>query len=95
MFNGLCPDEAERLFLLLEELGEAQQAIGKVLRHGYLSCHPDRPGPDNRRALERELGDIQCAIDLLCERGDIDAGTIEDSRAFKHQKVKRYLHHQG
>lgn len=31
-FNGLTPAEAERLALLLEELGEAQQAIGKILR---------------------------------------------------------------
>ena len=34
-FNKLSAAEAERLALLLEELGEAQQAIGKILRHGY------------------------------------------------------------
>jgi hypothetical protein len=34
-FNSLTPAELERLSLLLEELGEAQQAIGKILRHGY------------------------------------------------------------
>jgi NTP pyrophosphatase (non-canonical NTP hydrolase) len=41
-FNGLTPAEAERLFYLLEELGEAQQAIGKTLRHGYESRDPTK-----------------------------------------------------
>lgn len=36
-FNQLSPAEAERLALLSEELGEAQQAIGKILRHGQPS----------------------------------------------------------
>lgn len=43
-FNGLTPAEAERLALLSEELGEAQQAIGKILRHGYDSSNPVDPG---------------------------------------------------
>jgi NTP pyrophosphatase (non-canonical NTP hydrolase) len=50
-FNGLTPAEAERLFYLLEELGEAQQAIGKILRHGYESRDPTKAVPvtdDNR-----------------------------------------------
>lgn len=34
-FNDLSNAELERLALLLEELGEAQQVIGKILRHGY------------------------------------------------------------
>lgn len=34
-FNQLTNAQAERLHILLEELGEAQQAIGKILRHGY------------------------------------------------------------
>lgn len=40
-FNGLSPAETERLALLSEEMGEVQQAIGKILRHGYESIHPD------------------------------------------------------
>lgn len=35
--NKLNDAQSERLALLLEELGEAQQAIGKILRHGYQS----------------------------------------------------------
>lgn len=52
-FNQLTPAEAERLALLAEECGEVIQAIGKILRHGYESRHPDG-GPTNREALERE-----------------------------------------
>ena len=40
--NGLNDAEAERLAILLEEFGEAQQAVGKILRHGYESYDPSR-----------------------------------------------------
>lgn len=44
-FNGLTPAEAERLAMLSEECGEVIQIIGKILRHGYDSYHPDdQPG---------------------------------------------------
>jgi hypothetical protein len=62
-FNGLSPAEAERLALLLEELGEAQQVIGKILRHGYESHHPENPDDSNRALLEGELGDVMAAIE--------------------------------
>lgn len=94
-FNGLTPAEAERLALLLEEMGEAQQAIGKILRHGYASKNPHDPnGVTNRESLERELGDVRVAIDLLIDGGDIDGDEIS-LRYYKKQKtVRPYLHHQ-
>lgn len=92
-FNNLTHAEAERLALLLEELGEAQQAIGKVLRHGYGSTHPDG-GPNNKVALERELGDVRCATWLLCDAGDLDNENIEASAGRKIATVSKYMHHQ-
>lgn len=92
-FNGLTPAEAERLALLLEEMGEAQQIIGKILRHGFDSYHPDS-GALNRNLLEKELGDVLAAIDLLVEAKDIDPGCVDRHRQGKHIKVQRYLHHQ-
>jgi NTP pyrophosphatase (non-canonical NTP hydrolase) len=92
-FNELTPAEAERLALLLEELGEAQQAIGKVLRHGYESTHPDG-GPTNREMLEDELGHVYFAAALLCESGDLEATGIFRSQSVKEEDVKQYLHHQ-
>lgn len=91
-FNGLTPAEAERLFLLSEELGEAQQAIGKILRHGYESRHPDG-GPTNREALTAELGDIDAVADLLNHFEDVSAENINFYRQHKLDTVNRYLHH--
>jgi len=93
-FNQLTPAEAERLALLLEELGEAQQAIGKILRHGYESTHPDG-GPTNREALERECGDVRHAMIRLCEAGDLSKRAIHDRADAKAEQVVRYLHHAG
>jgi NTP pyrophosphatase (non-canonical NTP hydrolase) len=92
--NQLTPAQAERLALLLEELGEAQQAIGKILRHGYDSFHPDKIGPNNREQLEEELGHIWLACWLLCDRKDIDLNRLFDHYSRKKERVGRYLHHQ-
>ena len=93
-FNGLRPDQAERLFYLLEELGEAQQAIGKVLRHGYMSYDPTiaGPRPTNREMLERELGDVQRAMHMMTRAGDLNPDRI-DAVVAKGVPSK-YMHHQ-
>ncbi len=96
-FNQLTPAEAERLALLLEELGEAQQVIGKILRHGYESINPDLPPPagdTNRGRLECELGDVLVAIDFLLDYGDIEQWRLDDRKRIKHHKVWNWLHHQ-
>lgn len=94
-FNRLTPAEAERLALLLEEMGEAQQLIGKILRHGYESFHPDddKETP-NRRLLEKEVGDVMASLDLLYAANDLRIEHTEQARRRKHEKVHRYLHHQ-
>ena len=94
-FNDLTVAEAERLALLSEELGEAIQAIGKIQRHGFGSYDPTVPTPvANRTALEIELGDILCAIELLCVAGDLNEQEIDRFAIAKAKKVWRYLHHQ-
>lgn len=96
-FNGLSPAQAERLALLLEELGEAQQAIGKILRHGYESYNPTVPLADrlsNRQALERELGDVMAAMGMLSAEGDIDASEVFRAKERKLLALKPWLHHQ-
>lgn len=92
-FNGLTPAEAELLALLAEEMGEAIQAIGKVLRHGYTSRHPDG-GPNNRSLLEKEVGDVQAALDLMVGARNLDPMKIDQYRRQKQSNVRRYLHHQ-
>jgi NTP pyrophosphatase (non-canonical NTP hydrolase) len=91
--NELKPAEAERLYLLIEEMGEATQAACKVLRHGYRSGHPDG-GPDNRQELEYELGHVRYAMILLCEAGDLEKTAVHESANEKAGTIKQWLHHQ-
>ena len=91
----LSPAEAERLAFLMEEMAEAQQVIGKIMRHGYASYHPDDPEKtSNRVLLSRELGHVYCGIQMLVEPQDVSGFVLEMSRAEKHEKVKRWMHHQ-
>jgi hypothetical protein len=93
-FNELTPAEAERLALLLEEMGEAQQIIGKILRHGLDRYHPNDPGTTNRALLEKEVGDVLAAIDIMVTAKDLRPDRLDRHRHEKHEKVHRYLHHQ-
>lgn len=94
-FNQLTPSQLERLALLSEELGEAQQAIGKIMRHGYESCHPaDVTHRTNRSHLEWELGDVMAAMHLLGLAGDIDAQATKEHSQEKLKRIRRYTHHQ-
>ena len=92
-FNQLSDAEAERPAILSEELGEAQQAVGKILRHGYESRHPDG-GPTNRESLERELGDVRFAVAFMGCNGDIRADAVMAAQARKDKTIAEYLHHQ-
>ena len=92
-FNDLTPAEAERLALLLEEMGEAQQIIGKILRHGYESTHPDG-GLTNRSLLSKEMGDVEAALNMMIEANDLNGTDIARFRSDKRHNVRKYLHHQ-
>lgn len=96
-FNRLSLAEAERLALLLEELGECAQAIGKVLRHGYRSFNPIRVDlGDNRDQLEKEIGDVMAAVKLLTRAKDLSSNNIrlrQESKLYGLDKGQ-YLHHQ-
>jgi NTP pyrophosphatase (non-canonical NTP hydrolase) len=77
---GLTAAQIERLAWLGEECGELVQAIGKVMRHGYISASP-YGGPNNRAALERELGDVLAAIDLVKDAGDVRRADVHTWRS--------------
>lgn len=93
-FNELTPAQAERLAWLMEELAEAQQMIGKILRHGFDSSHPHYENIPNRTNLEKELGHVEAAMSLLIERNDISMTNIVNFMAIKKNTMK-YLHHQN
>lgn len=93
-FNKLSPVESELLALTSEELGESVQAIGKILRHGLQSVNPLVPdSPTNQEALERELGDVLAAIELLDHQCVVDMNKVNLAKRKKLLKVSRYLHH--
>jgi len=90
-FNQLTAAETERLALLLEEMGEAQQVIGKILRYGYESSNPfDLCGFSNRQLLEHELGDVRHAMIRLCEAGDLSKDGIHARAEIKRETVKQW-----
>lgn len=90
-FNQLSPSEAERLAILAEEAGEVVQIVGKILRHGLDSHHPDDPSRTNRMMLENEICDFYAAVSLMCEQGDIPYCAALDDHI---NKKLRYAHHQ-
>ena len=92
--TGLSDAQTERLALLAEECAEIGQAVGKTLRHGYGSRNPTVDnGPTNREDLEREIGDLLWAIDLMAHTGDISMLRAR-SKQGRHERKCRYLHHQ-
>ncbi|HRO59859.1 MAG TPA: hypothetical protein PKZ27_02905 [Rhodocyclaceae bacterium] len=93
-FNRLTPAEAERLAMLAEECGEVVQIVGKILRHGYGSCHPDNPHLPNRRMLEKEAGDLYAVLELMLSEGDIHSCAISDHTMAKQNAFEKWTHHQ-
>lgn len=93
-YNQLTPAEAERLALLAEECSEVIQIVGKILRHGLSSWHPDdEMQKANRALLETELGHVRAAAELMQKAGTISGEHIELECASKLSRVGRYLHH--
>lgn len=92
-FNQLTPAQAERLAILAEEAGEIVQAVGKILRHGYASTHPNG-GPDNRGSLTKEVGDLFATVALMVDAGDLNEDAVEQAADDKLANGGRYHHHQ-
>ena len=91
-FNELSPAAAEALAFLLEELGEAQQVIGKILRHGLTSHHPTTH-ERNDAALARELGDIRAAMVIVTRLGIVVEADVYQRTTEKLDRVGAWLHH--
>lgn len=92
-FNGLTPAEHERLAMLAEEAAEVVQIIGKILRHGYESKHPDNMnGPTNRQMLENEIADFYAIAGVMEDLKDVTVEGEAVRQAIK--KKRRYTHHQ-
>lgn len=78
------PKNTELLSILVEELGEATQAAGKLLRFGIENFNPVT-GVRNLDSLEVEIGDVLVAIEMLADVGLIEMDVI----THKHMPAKR------
>lgn len=99
-FNKLSPAEAERLAMLAEEAAEIVQVVGKILRHGYNSYHPDEPNVDNRDLLSNEITDMMAVLHIMESSDDLALDfdlDFDESNVSVMEAVKRklrYSHHQ-
>lgn len=93
-FNQLTAAELERLAMLSEEAGEIVQMVGKILRHGYESYHPnDDDKTTNRVLLRREINDLIGVVHGMVQENDLSPLTFYDTEAAWKRKLK-YSHHQ-
>lgn len=92
-FNQLTPAEAERLAMLAEECAEVIQIVGKILRHGYDSYHPDDPSVTNRDLLAKEITDV-AAITKAMKRAELSDYELADTFGSIWLRKRRYTHHQ-
>jgi len=91
---GLTRADIERLAVLAEECGEVAKAVSKVLRHGYKGASPFG-GPNHKVTLEREMGNVRAAIDMMITAGDVRGGDVQHWRCSKRANGWKYMHHQG
>lgn len=81
MWNDLKPTE-EMLVVLMEECGEVIKTASKIIRFGE--------DAKNVEELNRELGDLQCMIDLLHEMDLVSYTAIDEASAEKREKLKKW-----
>ncbi len=92
--NELSHAELERLGILVEELGESIQVIGKILRHGLNAFNPlIKNAPTNRSDLEKELGDVKNAINMLVEEEMVSQAAIDARADYKSATIDMWLHY--
>jgi NTP pyrophosphatase (non-canonical NTP hydrolase) len=79
----------EVLCIAQEECAEVTQAISKIFRFGWDSCHPET-GISNKDHLEVEIGDLQAMIDILIEKSIISDSNVNAARIAKKEKLKKW-----
>lgn len=93
-FNGLTPAEAERLAMLAEECAETIAIVGKILRHGFDSYHPDTPSITNRDMLANEIADVDAVVKAM-KQSELKDYSAQDTLGQRWDKKLLYSHHQG
>jgi len=89
--NGVDLAEMEQLHILSTRAAKVVQTVGKILRHGYDSFHPDRPEQNNRQLLTLDLFDFWIAVHFLPDDFFED---VPDAHEEIMARKMRYTHHQ-
>lgn len=82
--SGLWPG----LSKLVEEMGEVQQVVGKLIATGGRTDHWD--GSDLRVRLVEELADIAAAVTFVSQVNGLDADEFHDRRRAKIEQFFRW-----
>jgi NTP pyrophosphatase (non-canonical NTP hydrolase) len=86
----ITSSESEICNILLEEAAEVIQAVSKVFRFGWNSCHPGDPNWTNKEHLEEEIGDLICMVKILCDKQIISGAAVVRATEAKMDKLKQY-----
>lgn len=79
--------KTELLVVLMEECAEVIQEASKIIRFGE---DAEYNGETALSRLEKELGDLQCMVDLLHANNMISYDNLEKYADAKEQKLKKW-----
>jgi hypothetical protein len=79
----------EILTILQEECAEVIQSVSKCKRFGIDNIYSKGTG-SQRENLTKEVGDLQCMINLCIERGIIEKAEVDQAILNKREKLKIY-----
>ncbi len=86
----ITPAESEICNIFMEECAESIQAVSKIFRFGFDSCHPDVPNFNNREHLQEEIGDLICMVKIMCDKGIISDREISRYAEAKMNKLRKF-----
>jgi NTP pyrophosphatase (non-canonical NTP hydrolase) len=81
--------EQEIMVILQEECAEVIQAVSKCIRFGIDNTYSKGEG-SQRQHLVKELGDLQCMINLCIEHSIVELSDIQNAVLNKQDKLKVY-----
>lgn len=87
---GQTMNKIDELFTILqEECAEVVQAVSKCRRFGIDNTYSKGTG-SQRENLTKEIGDLQCMINLCIEHGIVEKSAVDLAILNKQSKLKIY-----
>ena len=82
-------EQEEILCILQEECAEVSQVVCKIRRFGIDNMYTKGSGTQ-RENLTKELGDLQCMIDLCIDYGVVEKADVDLAVLNKQEKLKEF-----